>query len=789
MNNFTLKTNIFKFFKNYKFELFSAIIFILFSLIHYWNLGYDHYKDNWGVDQFDIENISRRIINGESLVGHLTHGIGYPIVIAPFINIAANPFNITNFFIFTFFASNIFKNVELAVKDKINKITLISFILIALIFSSDMKFWIIGASNSLTAVLIILSILWSISPVVPKNLPYILGLFSGLVFSSRYVDFFLLIPLYFSAIFNYAKINKKSLLKNLLISFSISFIFIILSLTIHQLILGNFFATPYDNRIPDPSRLINASFGENIIDQFQNRYFSWIIPNLYSIFIDYSSFASKLSAKSINTVLVNFPILIFAPFSIINSLLFYFRLPKTILKKRLNITLICLVTSLLTWTIFYSSGWAFTVHDLYWHCLRYFMGWNTLLVFLTFYGLTLKPCFKTILISTIVYLLLLGYPSHFVKNEFKNNEIVKYINVSEGKSSNINKRLNLPIPFNEGRKSLLFMKDNGQIIAVDNFTNNLILGECSYEKFDIDLPENNIKNCSFVNSNSRYYPEDGMEFLNIRKFNNYYEVVYKIFENGKPLLKNLIFNYSETEIENNGFVKLFLDTKDRYRILDKGRTFYVKRNNNFYLNNLNNIYWPNWPLIGAEKINSKNQIITSNKKDKIFCIWEVDRNWNFKKDRLCGSYGDFDIGKYEKEFGVDINNDQFINKTYINRNLENIKKTINDSSKIIFKVDPIKFEKNQLKITTKEKYKNKIKLNIKLNKTGNGSYKNFPNIVSINCNEEDFNCSAYKIGRFNNLWRIWIKTQKKINTINLNIEEISNDKPLFWPIQYVSIKS
>ena len=72
---------------------------------------------------------------------------------------------------------------------------------------------------------------------------------------------------------------------------------------------------------------------------------------------------------------------------------------------------------------------------------------------------------------------------------------------------------------------------------------------------------------------------------------------------------------------------------------------------------------------------------------------------------------------------------------------------------------------------------------------GTPSYRNFPNLVSISRNQKDFKCSAYKIGRFNNLWRIWIKTQKNISSINLNIVEIFNDKPSFWPIQYITIKS
>ena len=156
-----------------------------------------------------------------------------------------------------------------------------------------MLFWTIGGSNTLTAVLILLSILWSVSSAVPQSLPIILGVLSGLVFSSRYIDYVLLFPLYFSAIYNYSNIYNKNLFKTLIKSFLISSIFILFSLIVHQAILGDFFATPYDTRVADPSRLSNLDIGESISDQFQNRYFSWIIPNLYSTFIDYSSFCFK----------------------------------------------------------------------------------------------------------------------------------------------------------------------------------------------------------------------------------------------------------------------------------------------------------------------------------------------------------------------------------------------------------------------------------------------------------------------------------------------------------------
>ena len=786
MNSFNLKAN--KFLKNYKFELFSAIIFILFSLIHYWNLGFDYYKDNWGVDQASIERIAENIISGVPLnKDSWRHGIGYGLVISPFLFLA-NPFNAAGFFLFTTTFTNIFKNIDSILKEKKQVMFFIILISISIIFSPDMKYWVIGCSNTLSSILILISVIWSISPKVPKNVPIFLGILSGFVFSSRYLDYLLLFPLYFTAIFNYCLIHKKDLKKNLFLGFSISFIFIFITFLLHKLFLGDFLSTPYDTHINQGARLSNLADKDSLTAQFSNRYFSWIIPNLYSTFINYKSFASELTVKGAKTALEISPILIFAPFSILNFINNLFSTKQTLIIKKIQKVSLASFISLIIWIILYASRWASTAHDLYWYALRFYMGWISLIIFITLYGLTLKPKFKVIFLSVILYVILISYPSYYVKNEFKNNEIIQNLDVFEAKNSNISKKFNLPIPFNEGRKSLLFMNDNGEIIAVDNFTNNLILGQCKLNNFNIDLSDNKFRNCNYIDSNSRYYPENGMEFLNIIKLDDSYEVDYKIFEDGGLLLKKLVFRNSDTEIEDNGSVKLILDSKDRYKIINKGRTFYAKRNKNFYLNNYNNIYWPNWPLIGAETINSKNQIITSNTKDSVFCIWEVDRNWHYRKDRLCGSFGDPDIGKYEEEFELDINNDQFINKTLVKR-VKNIKKIGDNSSKVIFKVNPIKFDENYIKIKTNKRYKNKLKLNIKLNRTGGVGYRNFPSLISLSCNEDFLNCSAYKIGRFNNLWSIWVKPLKSVNSLELTIDKISKDKPLFWPISYITVKN
>ena len=97
----------------------------------------------------------------------------------------------------------------------------------------------------------------------------------------------------------------------------------------------------------------------------------------------------------------------------------------------------------------------------------------------------------------------------------------------------------------------------------------------------------------------------------------------------------------------------------------------------------------------CETINSKNQIITSNRKDGVFVSGRLNRNWNYLKDRLCGSFGDSNIGKYEEEFKIDINNDQFIKKSC--RKDRKYKKIGDNSSKVIFKINQLNLMKILLK--------------------------------------------------------------------------------------------
>ncbi len=789
-----LKTNNKKFINDFKFFLISAIIFILYSLDRYIPRGWDYYSDNWGVDQNLIENIAFKFATGQSLIGHLSHGIGYPLIISPFLFFASNPLNIAGFFIFTLTATIVLKNIDEVIKSRRLKLFYIFSIIISFVFSPDMKFWVIGASNKLSAVLIILSVLWSISPKVPKRLPVILGLLSGFVFSARYVDYFFLFPLYFSALLNYSKIYKTDLLKNLLFSFLTSLIFIIPTFILHKLVLGKWLTTPYHGKPSDVIRLAGFDRSEASLGA---RYYDWILPNLYSTLVNYKSFASNLAAKGEPTALLISPILYLTPYSLCNFFFYLFDKSRSSFKKQLKITSLCVFFSITIWTIFYASGWAYTAHDLLFQCLRYFMGWFSLIIFVSLFSLTIKPKINALFFASFIYVIIIAYPSLYLKNEFKNADIIEKIQVYKLGLEDEKKEYNLPIPFDSGRKSLLAISDKNIILGVDNFTNKILLGECNLKNLDTKSFQNNYQNCKFHNSSQQYLAEDGMDFLNLERKNDFYKITYNVFEKDSSIIKNFQIKTKPIKtLESHGSIKLLEDSRDRFIIEEPGnRSFILKRNNKNYLNNPTNSYWPDWKIIAAEKLESKNQILTSNEKNKIYCIWQLNKKWNYNKDKLCNSFNGLNFGKHESQFGVDIDNDGYIDKNFIKQtHLEEINS--NQSSKFAFKVNPINFEENKFLIKSKvDANKNKTtKLNIKLIKTGDTVIDTFPYSISLNCGEESNFCNPFKIGRFNNLWRIWIKNAKSYGSLEFVTESSSRDKnprkkSKFWALQYLTVKS
>ena len=79
--------------------IIAVLIFVIGTISVFSNhnyLGLD------GADQFHIERIAKAIINLQSLKGIWTHGIGYPILVAPFtLYEKINPLNAVNLFLFS----------------------------------------------------------------------------------------------------------------------------------------------------------------------------------------------------------------------------------------------------------------------------------------------------------------------------------------------------------------------------------------------------------------------------------------------------------------------------------------------------------------------------------------------------------------------------------------------------------------------------------------------------------------------------------------------------------------
>ena len=86
-------------------------------------------------------------------------------------------------------------------------------------------------------------------------------------------------------------------------------------LFLHSSVFGDPFITPYNLKPSDVIRLTGFDLSEG---KLGSRYYSWIIPNLYSTIVDYKSFASNLAAKGEPTALLIFPILFLSPYSLTN---------------------------------------------------------------------------------------------------------------------------------------------------------------------------------------------------------------------------------------------------------------------------------------------------------------------------------------------------------------------------------------------------------------------------------------------------------------------------------------
>ena len=360
-------------------------LFLISSIVIFFGLDY---HGGFGADQKDVERISLGIAKLQSFnQASLSHGLGYSFLILPFqLFPSINALNAANGVLFTASFSAGYRAIRSWQLNRKRQIMLFSLLALSFVASPDIYFWVIGASNAVSAALIVCLIAWSLSRTPPKHLPLYVAFLFGLDFSARYIDPILLSPLFLSSILNYSRAYRKNIWSQILRMGVLSIVFVIPTLCFHFFTLGSVFATPYDDKVPATARLLTSSLsGEGIADQTSGRYVSWIFPNLYSTLIDPGIWASDQSLSHGKTALQFSPILALFPFSFFLGLL---GLGSNVKPHRVFIALVSI--SLILWTIFYASGWAFTTHDLRYYSLRYFMGWFTCLVFFSCSIITLS---------------------------------------------------------------------------------------------------------------------------------------------------------------------------------------------------------------------------------------------------------------------------------------------------------------------------------------------------------------------------------------------------------------
>tara|TARA_Y100001968_G_scaffold315520_1_gene342216 strand:- start:803 stop:2860 length:2058 start_codon:yes stop_codon:yes gene_type:complete len=514
--------------------IIASLIFIIATISIFSNhnyLGFD------GPDQFHIERIAEAIINKNSLKGIWSHGLGYPILVAPFtLYEKLNPLNAVNFFLFvtSFVVSG--NAIFQIIKEKRKQIYFIIILSISFIFSPDIYFWVLGGSNALSATLLIVSFSWALVSHPPKLMPIYLAFLSGLVFSSRYIDFFLLSPIIYAAYNNYYFVYKTRIF-NLLSTFIVIFgSFLFLTLFLHYFFLGHIFSTPYDHKLPNIARLEfpnQYSVGEGISGQFTYRYFEWILPNLYSTIIDPRPFASLDSIGWGKSALYFTPFYFLFPYSFAKITFHLCKLSNFLVNQKYNfyrvkITLFSFCISLVFYSIFYASSWPYTAHDLKYLCLRYFMGWFTIILFFTIYGIFLENSIKSIFLSIVFYSMLFTFPDFYKYiTDYSGYQVKKIEYQIPFKSI---QKYDLPYSLNNLNQAILLLGNNGIGLSFNKFDRRISILSCK------DYPSSNFQinqlsnKCKFFPLQNRkgehllYEPEKGMVLDNIikNKNNNYF---------------------------------------------------------------------------------------------------------------------------------------------------------------------------------------------------------------------------------------------------------------------------
>ena len=334
--------------------------------------------------------------------GSFTHGPLYPALGSLFIKagITANPFPLISVGLVS---SSISWLIHETSKLKLARGTyLLAGIAIVILTDPATKFIIEGASNAITASAIFSLVALALSSQINALKIAFCAVLLGLCFGTRYVDVLLLSPLIICCLTRVkgslsGRMNNRYQISLALMSgAAIIAASLTSTLYIQHSVLGSWKTTPYDSKIPAIARIKESNATESPASQLSSRDFTKIIPRSYQVLIDQSPYIHEYERFEQQTLLERMPYLCLLPTGI-----------YLLWKRRgeLRSPLTSLSLSFLIWICFYSTGWAFTSHDIYFGCLRYVAGWSLLMGMIGLYGISLKKkwqIFPSILTAALI---------------------------------------------------------------------------------------------------------------------------------------------------------------------------------------------------------------------------------------------------------------------------------------------------------------------------------------------------------------------------------------------------
>ena len=316
-----------------------------------------------------------------------THGPLYPAFGSLFIaaGIAANPFPLISIGLVS--SSLSWLILEINQLNLARAGHLLAAVAIAILTDPATKFFIEGASNSTTAATIFCLTALALSSRLNTLKIVFSAALLGLCLGTRYIDVALLFPLLICCLvrmrsFLVSEGKRSNKIKFALIVATTLIIASLLStLHIQQSVLGSLGKTPYDNKVPAISRIKESSTTESPASQLSDRDFTKILPRSYQVLIDQSAYIHEYERFGQKTLLQKMPYILLLPTGI--SLLWSRH-------RKLRFLLASITISFLIWMCFYSTGWAFTSHDIYYGCLRYVSGWSLLIGIISLYAFSFK---------------------------------------------------------------------------------------------------------------------------------------------------------------------------------------------------------------------------------------------------------------------------------------------------------------------------------------------------------------------------------------------------------------